>query len=149
MREQWVQISVASALIVILAVGVSSAESGQAMPLTKENITGCALRMQAAIESVTPDDQKKMIGNANYSHAIIQRIIVDPIVVSGYGFEPTILEISNMIENHRMPEDLEYAAATGLIMSSVIGAMSHLVSYGLMSVSTANRLGNLVNAVKK
>ena len=110
------------------------------MPLTKESVVACAVRMQNAIESVTAEDQQNMRGSTEYSKKIILKMVVRPITDTGYGFEETLLAIADQVTNRGMPTDSEHAAALGFILVSVAGSAQHLVSYGLIHTSTLTKL---------
>ncbi len=118
----------------------ASTAASRPMPLTKESAVACAVRMQNAIESVTPEDQQNMQGSTEYSKTIISKMVVRPITDTGYGFEETVLAIAGQVTSRGMPPDPEHAAALGFILVSVAGSAQYLVSYGLINTSTLTKL---------
>ena len=123
---------IATLLFVVFGSAIASA-ANKPMALSKENVAACALRMQHAIESVTTEDQQKMIGDVAHSKQIISRMIVEPVTDAGYDFEETVLAIAGQITNGRIPQDPEHASSLGFILVSIANSSHHLVSYGLMS----------------
>jgi len=132
----------------IITVEVASATS-KAMPLNKENVIACAIRIKRAIEWVTPQEQQMMIGNTDFSKKIITRIMVQPITVDGYDFEKTVLAIVAVVASGNLPLDLAHKTGLLFILTSIYGSSSHLVSYGLMSQSTRIALEDAVQQVVK
>lgn len=125
----------------------ASIASGRRMPLTKESVVACAVRMQNAIESVTAQERQKMTGNVSYSKQIVSRIIVKPITDAGYGFEESVLAIAGQVTTGRMPQDPEHAAALGFILVSIANSSNYLVSYELISSQTLAEINKAANYI--
>ena len=145
--------TVAAIIVFIGGLTTANVYADNVMTLDRQTVIECALRIQKAIEDITPREEQLSKVNRSYHAVLVKRMVVDPIVNTGFDYEKSVLQIAKGVmalqadvKAGRITGNQEYNGALAFIFRSVYSSSDHLLAYGYISGSTRVALEKVIKA---